>query len=141
MTDEVIGELPFARQCEVAAALGLTGDLAKQAGKVTAKLYDAFIATDASQIEINPLAESNGKLLVLDTKMSFDSNALYRKNLSKGQTGLSVAFDLATAKRRTVRKSKTSLLTNPSLLSGELLYDRQTSRAQLVEHARRRDGQ
>ena len=44
-----------------------------------------------------------------------------------------VVFDLATAKRRTVRKSKTSLLTNPSLLGGELLYDRQTSRAQLVE--------
>ena len=42
-------------------------------------------------------------------------------------------FDLATAKRRAVRKSKTSLLTNPSLLGGELLYDRQTSRAQLVE--------
>ena len=41
----------------VAAALGLTGDLAKQAGKVLAKLYDAFIGTDASQIEINPLAD------------------------------------------------------------------------------------
>lgn len=44
-----------------------------------------------------------------------------------------VSFDLATSARRTVRKSKTSLLTNPSLLGGELLYDRQTSRAQLVE--------
>src|SRR3954465_15080904 len=41
---------------EVAAALGLGGDLAKQAGKVLAKLYDAFLCTDASQIEINPLA-------------------------------------------------------------------------------------
>src|SRR5215213_5012887 len=37
---------------EVAAALGLSGDLAKQASKVVAKLYDAFIGTDASQIEI-----------------------------------------------------------------------------------------
>ena len=44
-----------------------------------------------------------------------------------------VSYDLATASRRTVRKSKTSLLTNPSLLGGELLYDRQTSRFQLVE--------
>src|SRR5207253_4998041 len=35
----------------VAAALGLKGDLAKQAGKVLAKLYDAFFGTDASQIE------------------------------------------------------------------------------------------
>src|SRR3982750_4402040 len=40
----------------VSAALGLTGDLAKQAGKVLAKLYDAFVGTDASQVEINPLA-------------------------------------------------------------------------------------
>ena len=40
--------------------------------------YDAFMALDFSMIEINPLAESDGKLLVLDTKMSFDSNALYR---------------------------------------------------------------
>ena len=44
-----------------------------------------------------------------------------------------VSFDLTTATRRTVRTSKTNLLTNPSLLAGELLYDRQTSRAQLVE--------
>ncbi|RZV48818.1 MAG: succinate--CoA ligase subunit beta, partial [Sphingomonadaceae bacterium] len=42
----------------VAAALGLEGSLAKQAAKVTASLYKAFIATDASQIEINPLAVS-----------------------------------------------------------------------------------
>src|SRR5687768_15038193 len=40
----------------VAAALGLSGNLAKQATKVLAKLYDAFLGTDASQIEINPLA-------------------------------------------------------------------------------------
>src|SRR5918992_1324961 len=40
----------------VAAALGLNGELAKQAQGVLAKLYDAFVGTDASQIEINPLA-------------------------------------------------------------------------------------
>ena len=63
----------------VATALGLTGDLAKQAANVTAKLYDAFLATDASQIEINPLAVTNdGKLLVLDAKVGFDSNAMFR---------------------------------------------------------------
>ncbi|HET9398845.1 MAG TPA: ATP-grasp domain-containing protein, partial [Sphingomicrobium sp.] len=39
----------------VAAALGLTGDLAKQAQFVLAKLYEAFLGTDSSQIEINPL--------------------------------------------------------------------------------------
>src|SRR4030095_16810871 len=39
----------------VAAALDLKGDLARQAAKVLAKLYEAFIGTDASQIETNPL--------------------------------------------------------------------------------------
>jgi succinyl-CoA synthetase beta subunit len=63
----------------VAAALGLSGDLAKQAAKVTQALYDAFIGTDASQIEINPLAITAGdKLMVLDAKVGFDSNALFR---------------------------------------------------------------
>ncbi|MEK6637262.1 MAG: ADP-forming succinate--CoA ligase subunit beta [Pseudomonadota bacterium] len=63
----------------VAAALNLTGDLAKQAQHVLAKLYDAFLATDASQIEINPLAVCSGdKLLVLDAKVGFDSNAMFR---------------------------------------------------------------
>jgi succinyl-CoA synthetase beta subunit len=64
---------------EVAAALGLTGDLAKQAGKVLAKLYDAFLGTDASQIEINPLAVTDkGQLMVLDAKVGFDNNAEFR---------------------------------------------------------------
>jgi succinyl-CoA synthetase beta subunit len=69
---------------EVAAALGLSGDLAKQAGKVLAKLYEGFVGTDASQIEINPLAVtdisdgSGAKLLVLDAKVGFDNNAEFR---------------------------------------------------------------
>src|SRR5512146_1954856 len=63
----------------VAAALGLTGDLAKQAESTSAKLYAAFIGTDASQIEINPLAVTDkNELLVLDAKVGFDSNALAR---------------------------------------------------------------
>src|SRR6476659_4624635 len=56
----------------VAAALGLSGDLARQAGKVLASLYDAFIGTDASQIEINPLAITDKQqLMVLDAKVGF----------------------------------------------------------------------
>ena len=63
----------------MSAALGLTGDLAKQAGKVLGSLYKAFLATDASQIEINPLAVSDkGELLVLDAKVGFDNNAEFR---------------------------------------------------------------
>ncbi|WNO53749.1 ADP-forming succinate--CoA ligase subunit beta [Stakelama saccharophila] len=63
----------------VAAALGLKGDLAKQAQKTAAKLYEAFLGTDASQIEINPLAVTeDDKLMVLDAKVGFDSNAMFR---------------------------------------------------------------
>ena len=66
----------------VAATLGLTGDLAKQAQTVLAGLYAAFIGTDAEQIEINPLAVCKGatgdELLVLDAKVSFDGNAMFR---------------------------------------------------------------
>ena len=63
----------------VAAALGLSGDLAKQAANVASKLYDAFLGTDAEQIEINPLAVTDdGRLMVLDAKVSFDSNAMFR---------------------------------------------------------------
>jgi succinyl-CoA synthetase beta subunit len=63
----------------VAAALELSGDLAKQAANVASKLYDAFLGTDAAQIEINPLAVTDdGKLMVLDAKVGFDSNSLFR---------------------------------------------------------------
>ncbi|MDQ3144313.1 MAG: ADP-forming succinate--CoA ligase subunit beta [Pseudomonadota bacterium] len=63
----------------VAGALGLTGDLAKQAASVASKLYDAFLGTDAAQIEINPLAVTeDGRLMVLDAKVGFDSNAMFR---------------------------------------------------------------
>ena len=57
----------------------LSGDLAKQAANVASKLYDAFLGTDAEQIEINPLAVTeDGKLMVLDAKVAFDGNAMFR---------------------------------------------------------------
>ena len=63
----------------VAFALKLSGSLNKQAQVVAKQLYDAFVALDCVMLEINPLVETKtGELLVLDTKMSFDSNALYR---------------------------------------------------------------
>jgi succinyl-CoA synthetase beta subunit len=63
----------------VAYALGLDGDLARQAQNVAKLLYDAFIGTDAAQIEVNPLAVTeDGQLLVLDAKVGFDSNAEFR---------------------------------------------------------------
>jgi len=63
----------------IAFALGLHGDLARQAQSVAKLLYDAFIGTDAAQIEVNPLAVTDdGRLLVLDAKVGFDANAEFR---------------------------------------------------------------
>jgi succinyl-CoA synthetase beta subunit len=63
----------------IAFALKLKGELNKQAQVLSKQLFDAFVALDCSMLEINPLVETkDGNLLVLDTKMSFDSNALYR---------------------------------------------------------------
>ena len=64
----------------VAFALKLSGETNKAAQKLSKQLYEAFVALDGSMLEINPLVETkDGKLLVLDAKMSFDSNALYRQ--------------------------------------------------------------
>jgi len=63
----------------VAFALKLSGDLNKQAQKLAKQLYEALMALDCAMLEINPLVQTkDDNLLVLDTKMSFDSNALYR---------------------------------------------------------------
>ncbi|MFG1201484.1 ADP-forming succinate--CoA ligase subunit beta [Xanthobacter aminoxidans] len=64
---------------KVAQALGLTGDLAKQAGALTANLYKAFTEKDMSLLEINPLVVTkDARLVCLDAKVGFDSNALFR---------------------------------------------------------------
>ncbi len=63
----------------IARTLGLTGDLAKQAEKLSAQLYKGFVETDMAMLEINPLIiTTNGQLKCLDAKIGFDSNALYR---------------------------------------------------------------
>jgi succinyl-CoA synthetase beta subunit len=63
----------------VAFALNLSGDLNKQCQKLAGQLYTAFTDLDCEMLEINPLVETkDANLLVLDTKMSFDGNALYR---------------------------------------------------------------
>jgi succinyl-CoA synthetase beta subunit len=64
---------------KLAFALGLQGPQVAQAGKVMSAVYQAFVATDASLVEINPLiVTEDGSLLALDAKMNFDDNALYR---------------------------------------------------------------
>ncbi len=76
--DPATGVMPHHGRA-VAKALDLSGDLAKQAGDLVEKLYAAFTAKDMAMLEINPLiVTTDGKLRVLDAKVSFDSNALYR---------------------------------------------------------------
>jgi succinyl-CoA synthetase beta subunit len=64
---------------ELCFALGLTGGLMKPATQLMTALYDAFIASDASLAEINPLVVTkDGRVLALDAKMNIDDNALFR---------------------------------------------------------------
>lgn len=63
----------------LAKALNLKGDLAKQGATLLQQLYTAFMAKDMDMLEINPLiVTAEDKLLVLDAKISFDGNALFR---------------------------------------------------------------
>jgi succinyl-CoA synthetase beta subunit len=60
-------------------ALGFKGETLKKFSKLIFSLYTAFIETDASQIEINPLVETaEGDIIALDAKINFDDNALHR---------------------------------------------------------------
>ena len=64
---------------QLAFKMGMQGKVVNKAVKSLMSLYNAFVATDASSAEINPLVETKqGDVLTLDAKMSFDSNALYR---------------------------------------------------------------
>ena len=63
----------------LATTLGLKGDLAKQASKLLGQLYAAFVAKDMAMLEVNPLiVTADDQLRVLDAKVSFDDNALFR---------------------------------------------------------------
>lgn len=76
--DPATGWQPFHGR-KVSDALNLKGGSAKQAAKCAATLYKAFMETDAAMLEINPLILTpKGDIKVLDAKMSFDGNALYR---------------------------------------------------------------
>jgi len=63
----------------VAQALRLSGDLARQAEGLLAKVHAAFVAKDMSLLEVNPLVVTkSGQIICLDAKISFDDNALFR---------------------------------------------------------------
>jgi len=76
--DPVVGFQAFQGR-NLAYGLGLKGDQVKELTKLAKGLYEAFMALDASLIEVNPLVLTKaGHILALDAKMSFDDNALYR---------------------------------------------------------------
>jgi succinyl-CoA synthetase beta subunit len=60
-------------------ALGIPAASLGKLAKFLSALYDAYLATDAALVEINPLVlTAAGDLIALDAKMSFDDNALFR---------------------------------------------------------------
>ncbi|MBS0384317.1 MAG: ADP-forming succinate--CoA ligase subunit beta [Proteobacteria bacterium] len=64
---------------KVARALGLSGALVDQCADLLTRLYTAFVKSDMSLLEINPLiVTKQDKLVCLDAKVSFDSNAAFR---------------------------------------------------------------
>jgi len=76
--DPATGVWPHHAQT-LAKALGLKGEQAKQLRTLLPQLYKAFTQSDMAMLEVNPLiVTGEGKLLVLDAKVSFDANALYR---------------------------------------------------------------
>jgi succinyl-CoA synthetase beta subunit len=76
--DPHLGVIPFQARA-VARGLGLSGATAGKAARLVASLVDAYLETDASLAEINPLLlTAGGDVLALDAKMNFDDNALFR---------------------------------------------------------------
>jgi len=64
---------------KIAFALGLKDKQVGQFASLLASIYKAFLETDASLVEINPLVVTqDGRVLCLDAKMSFDDNGLFR---------------------------------------------------------------
>ncbi len=74
------GELKRYQQIHLANFMGWKGDMAKQGMALGKALAKAFMATDASLLEINPLVETpDQKLLAVDAKLSIDDDALFRQ--------------------------------------------------------------
>lgn len=78
VVDPLLGLAPFLAR-EIAFALGLKDKQVNQFAGLLAAIYKAFVETDASLVEINPLVVTqDGRVICLDAKMSFDDNGLFR---------------------------------------------------------------
>ncbi|MBT2700011.1 ADP-forming succinate--CoA ligase subunit beta [Bacillus sp. ISL-40] len=77
--DPVVGLQPFQAR-RIAFNINIPKELINQAVKFMTALYNAYIEKDCSIAEINPLVVTgDGKVMALDAKLNFDSNALYRQ--------------------------------------------------------------
>ena len=79
LIDPLLGVLPF--QCRrIASGLGFEGGTARQIQSIVSSVVAAYLETDASLVEINPLmVDSKGDVYALDAKMNFDDNAMFRQ--------------------------------------------------------------
>ncbi len=76
--DPATGPWPH-HAAHLAKSLDLSGDQAKQIRTLLPALYKAFVDKDMSMLEVNPLiVTGEGRIVVLDAKISFDDNAMYR---------------------------------------------------------------
>ncbi len=76
--DPNVGIKPFQAR-KLAYCLGLNGEAFKSAVKIFTKMYDCYAKTDSTILEVNPLIlTKDNKVIILDSKINFDDNALYR---------------------------------------------------------------
>tara|TARA_Y100001970_G_C14187417_1_gene833386 strand:- start:270 stop:1448 length:1179 start_codon:yes stop_codon:yes gene_type:complete len=77
--DPLLGMKSFQAR-KLAYALGLSDDALKVAMKIFIQMYQCYQETDATIVEVNPLVlTQDGKIVILDSKMNFDDNALFRQ--------------------------------------------------------------
>ena len=77
--DPAVGLMPFQAR-KVAFNLGLSGTAFKEMTKFVTALYKAYVESDSSMFEINPvLKTSDDKIMAVDAKVSIDDNALFRR--------------------------------------------------------------
>ena len=86
--DPAVGLIPFQGR-KLAFGLGIDKASVNKAVKFMTALYNAFVASDCSMAEINPLVVTkDGDIIALDAKMSFDDNALMRHKDIEGMRDL-----------------------------------------------------
>jgi succinyl-CoA synthetase beta subunit len=98
------GSVKSFRLTNILKFMGWEGDVAKQGKQVIQSLAKAFIESDGSLLEINPLVlDTKGSILAIDAKLSVDDNALFR------QLEISKYYDASQGTEREARAHKSDL--------------------------------